>query len=225
MNRLYNKSRSTLSISVIALVTLFAACNFDSDKDYKSEERDGAVDTAQRGSDYYQQHHESNPPKDAVPQNDSFQRNTPKQNDSSVKKDSSRGSKSVSAVRPTKPAASLSVFKADSKQKDNEGVYVDTDVMPEFPGGKKAIQRFISNNIRYPQEAVADDVEGTVQVTFVLDENGRVAKAEATSDNIGYGLEQEAIRVVKQMNGWKPGKVAGKNVKTRLSLPVVFLIS
>ncbi|RYY27751.1 MAG: energy transducer TonB [Chitinophagaceae bacterium] len=225
MSTLYNKTGAVLVVSGIVLSTIFTACSFDSDKDYKSEERDGAVDTLQRGQEGYQQHHESNPPKDAVPQNDSFQRNMPNQNDSSVKKDSSRSNQPVSSVRPKKPAASLSVWDADTKQRDREGVYVDTDVVPEFPGGKKAIQRFIADNIRYPEEAVQDDVEGTVQVTFVLDENGRVAKAEATSNNIGYGLEQEAIRVVKQMSGWKPGKVAGKNVKTRLSLPVVFLIS
>jgi periplasmic protein TonB len=219
----------TIALTCTISASVLTACNFDSDRDYKSEEKDGAVDTAQRGSDYYQQHHESNPPRDAAKGNDSLSRSVPQSgNDSSVKKDSSKGVKQTSSINPRKGKATTSEWagvKTSGNEMDKEGIYVNADVLPEYPGGKKAIQKYIEENIRYPQEAVNDDVQGTVQITFAVDENGNVYKATTTGDKIGYGLEQEALRVVNKMPKWKPGKVNGKNVKTRLSLPVVFLIS
>jgi TonB family protein len=216
---------------------VLAACNFDSDRDYKSEEKDGAVDTTQRGSSYYQQHHESNPPRDAKKDSTSGSGATPaggtttprNENDSSVKKDSSGKSKQTSSASPRKGKATTTAdwasISSSDKKMDSEGIYVNTDVLPEYPGGKKAIQKYIEDNIQYPVEAVEGEVEGTVNITFAVDENGNVYKATSTGNKIGYGLEQEALRVVNKMPKWKPGKVNGKNVKTRLSLPVVFLIS
>ncbi|RZJ38294.1 MAG: energy transducer TonB [Chryseobacterium sp.] len=106
-----------------------------------------------------------------------------------------------------------------------EGVYATADVMPEYPGGKQAIQKFIDDNTEYPQNAMDDDIEGTVRVSFAIDEAGNVTKAKVTGVKAGHGLDEEALRVVKKMGKWKPGKINGKNVKVRLSLPVTFLIS
>ena len=253
MKRIY-QSASKIMILAFALSGIsVTSCNFDSDKDYRTEEKDGAVDSAQRGSREYQQHHESNPPVDAVKgdtsQSQSEQGNPsgsmpsnspvttpgardgatpPRSNDSSIKKDSSKNSKKTSSLTPRKGRVQLSEWtfnNGSKKEMDKDGIYSNTDVLPEYPGGKQAIQKYIEENINYPQAAVDDDVEGTVQVSFAIDENGNVYKATAAGKGIGYGLEQEALRVVKKMPKWKPGMVNGKKVKTRLSLPVVFLIS
>jgi periplasmic protein TonB len=229
-----NYSRNFLLAAAVIFAFSLTACNFESDRDYKSVEKDGAGDTTQRGDLEHDQHNESQPAIDASKPADSTKPHTPATgNDSSVKKDSSKTARSasgkpVSSAKPKTGRATLSDWTSASnskKEMDKDGIYINADVMPEYPGGKKAIQRYIEDNIQYPQTAVDDDVEGTVHIMFAIDENGNVYKATTTGNAIGYGLEQEALRVVKKMPKWKPGMVNGKKVKTRLSLPVVFLIS
>ena len=97
--------------------------------------------------------------------------------------------------------------------------------MPEYPGGEKALSKFVENNINYPQDAIDQDTEGTVNVSFVVDEKGKVLNPSVTGKPAGHGLDEEAVKVVKQMPAWKPGMVNGKPVKTRLALPVTFRLS
>ncbi len=88
----HRKASSLFLIAGFCVTTLFTACHFDSDKDYKPEEEDHAADSLQRGEEGFQQHHESKPPLDAVGQKDSLQQNMPGSNDSTVRRDSSRNS-------------------------------------------------------------------------------------------------------------------------------------
>ena len=91
MKTVYNSLRSSLVLVALSASVFFTACEFESDKDYKTEEKDGGGDSLERGTREYHQHTETNPPRDAVKSNDSLQNNVPVTgNDSSVKKDSSR---------------------------------------------------------------------------------------------------------------------------------------
>jgi periplasmic protein TonB len=103
---------------------------------------------------------------------------------------------------------------------DKEGYY--TNVYPSYPGGDKELANFFSKNIKYPQDAEENGVEGTVTISFTVDEKGKVAMAKTTNNKLGYGLEEEALRVFNKMPVWKPGALKGKNVKTRYTLPVRF---
>lgn len=105
---------------------------------------------------------------------------------------------------------------------DKEGFYANTEVLPAFPGGQKALENFFEKNIAYPQDATDNNVEGTVLLNFSVDEKGKVYAPKVTSKNLGYGIEPEAIRVFNKMPTWNPGKIKGKNVKTRYTLPVKF---
>jgi TonB family protein len=108
---------------------------------------------------------------------------------------------------------------------DKEGVYNNAEVMPEFPGGQDALANYVNNHIEYPQQAIDRNTTGTVKVSFVVDEKGKVTKAQlmnANGEKVGNGLDEEALRVVNTMPAWKPGKVKGKTVKTRLELPITF---
>jgi periplasmic protein TonB len=123
-------------------------------------------------------------------------------------------------------ASTASANKAASAKADKDGVYSQADVMPSYPGGEPALQQFVENNVTYPQSAMDADVEGTVQVSFVVDEKGMVTKPQVQGQtNAGSGLEQEALRVVQQMPKWTPGTIKGKPVKTRLQLPITFKLS
>lgn len=110
-------------------------------------------------------------------------------------------------------------------EKDKDGVYNKAETMPEYPGGESALSKFVESNINYPQNAVDQNTEGTVNVSFVVDEKGKVINPVATGKTAGGGLDEEAVKIVKQMPAWKPGTVKGKPVKTRLLLPVTFKLS
>jgi len=109
----------------------------------------------------------------------------------------------------------------DAIAMDKEGVYNRAEVAPSFPGGESALSKYIQDNIQYPDEAVNGERQGTVYVAFTVDENGKVTRAN-TNTKMGYGLENEAVRVVSNMPRWNPGKVNGKNVKTRFTIPITY---
>ena len=108
---------------------------------------------------------------------------------------------------------------------DKEGVYNNVEYLPSYPGGTKALQRFFDDNLQYPTAATDDGVEGTVNVNFIVDEKGKLTSPHVQGQAPGYGLETEALRVIQKMPAWTPGKLKGKNVKTRFSLPVKFQLN
>lgn len=105
---------------------------------------------------------------------------------------------------------------------DNTGVYSSAEIMPAYPGGYNKMSDYFSSNVEYPQDATDNGIEGTVEVNFAVDEAGKLSNAKVISPRIGYGLEEEALRVVNKMPTWTPGRIKGKNVKTYYTLPVRF---
>lgn len=128
-----------------------------------------------------------------------------------------KGLKGKVTAKPEMPANKDATMVADAA-----GVYPIVDIMASFPDGTKGLQNYFDKNIEYPAEAGNEGVEGTVKVTFLVDENGRLISPQVTGENLGYGLEAEALRVIKKMPAWNPAKVKGKNVKTRITLPIKF---
>lgn len=102
-----------------------------------------------------------------------------------------------------------------------EEVFLVVEEDPEFPGGLDALSKFIADNIKYPQLAKENNITGRVFVSFVVEKDGRVGQVKILRD-IGGGCGNEAVRVVKMMPKWKPGKQRGKPVRTQFNLPVNF---
>lgn len=102
------------------------------------------------------------------------------------------------------------------------GVYARAEEMPEFPGGRSALARYLTNNLRYPETARKAKIQGTVQVSFIVREDGSLKDITALGQAVGGGLEEEALRVVKSMPKWKPAKEDGKNVPLVLNIPIAF---
>ncbi|MBL7932466.1 MAG: energy transducer TonB [Bacteroidia bacterium] len=95
----------------------------------------------------------------------------------------------------------------------------------EFDGGLTALYKFIKENCRYPEEAFAAGVEGTMYVKFVVDENGKVSRLTLLNTR-GYGLDEEALRVVGMLPKFKsPAKMKGQSVKSYYQVPIKFRIS
>lgn len=102
-----------------------------------------------------------------------------------------------------------------------EEVLLFADQMPEFPGGEQALRRFIAAAVRYPLVAQENGVEGTVFLSFVIDEEGQVTQI-AVMRGVNSSLDKEAVRVVQNMPRWKPGRQAGRTVKVQYQIPIVF---
>lgn len=93
--------------------------------------------------------------------------------------------------------------------------------MPEYPGGQQAMFAFISKELKYPEEAIDNGIEGTVVISFVVERDGSIGEAKVLR-GLGGGCSEEALRVVKSMPLWKPGMQGGKVVRTSFNLPIRF---
>ena len=95
------------------------------------------------------------------------------------------------------------------------------DEQPAFPGGVEAYRAFLQKNVRYPEAAKARSLSGDVFVSFVVDEAGRLLEAEVIKGP-GYGLNEEALRLVRLMPWWTPALLAGKPVRVPATLRIRF---
>ncbi len=99
--------------------------------------------------------------------------------------------------------------------------YIRADEMPEFPDGDKALMKWVHENIRYPAAAKDSGLKGRVEVQFVVTKDGSIGKVKVVRSK-GPLLDEEAIRVVKSLPKFIPGKHRGKAVNTWYSLPIIF---
>ena len=104
---------------------------------------------------------------------------------------------------------------------DKNGVYQIVEEMPQFPGGEKGMMEFVTKNIAYPQEARDKEIEGRVFVRFVIEKDGSVSDVKVAK-GIGGGCDEEAVRVVKAMPKWIPGKQDDKPVRVSYTMPFFF---
>ena len=105
----------------------------------------------------------------------------------------------------------------------DEEIFLVVENAPEFPGGEDSLYAYIARNIKYPEAAKKEKIEGRVFVTFVVEKDGQVSSAKILRD-IGGGCGEEAIRVVKSMPKWKPGTQRGNPVRFQFNLPVSFML-
>lgn len=95
------------------------------------------------------------------------------------------------------------------------------ETQPQFPGGDDSLYNFIYSNLRYPQEAIDNGIEGRVFITFVIEKDGSITGIKILRD-IGYGCGEEAVRVLKMMPKWIPSKQRGNPVRTQYNMPINF---
>ncbi len=95
------------------------------------------------------------------------------------------------------------------------------DEMPYFPGGDDELMNFLSKNLKYPELAKRAGITGKVIIDFVIEIDGKISDIKVVK-GIGYGCDDEAVRVVKLMPKWIPAKINGKPIRFKLTLPIVF---
>lgn len=95
------------------------------------------------------------------------------------------------------------------------------DVMAEFPGGSREMQKFIVNNIVYPEEAIKNDIKGRLFLRLVIEKDGTISNIKILR-GVSKSLDDEAVRVVRLMPKWTPAKFNDVPVRTAVNLPFTF---
>jgi TonB family protein len=131
-----------------------------------------------------------------------------------VQKDNPSGKEMLNQVKAT-------VNESTSQSKDS--IYSITEVMPQFPGGDIALNKWLRKNMKYPKEATAKNIQGKVFVSFIINKEGKILNPKVTK-RVDPLLDAEALRVVKIMPNWIPAKDKGKTVSVSYALPLNFVL-
>jgi protein TonB len=111
---------------------------------------------------------------------------------------------------------------APVEEEEEEVVFVVVESMPEFPGGQQALFKYLSENVKYPVIAQENGIQGRVICQFVVNKDGSIVDVEVVRSGGDPSLDKEAVRVIKTMPKWKPGKQRGKPVRVKYTVPVNF---
>lgn len=125
----------------------------------------------------------------------------------------------TNAVNTT--ANTLSTTNMQTKQSDSK-VFVAVEVMPKFKGGESAMMEFLTMNMKYPQAAVKAKQQGRAIVGFIVRKDGTISDVQIKKSAGHAVLDEEAMRVVKSMPAWEPGKQKGKPVNVKYYVPITF---
>ena len=103
----------------------------------------------------------------------------------------------------------------------NQQVFDVVEQMPEYPGGMQALFEYLGQNLKYPEDAKEQKVEGRVIAIFVVETDGSISNVEVVKP-VFPSLDAEAVRVLSGMPKWKPGMQSGKVVRVKYTVPINF---
>ncbi len=130
--------------------------------------------------------------------------------------DFDQGTDDVTVVREIKNEVVV-----EEKKPEPEKIFTAVEENPQFPGGEKAMYEYLSKNIRYPEMAQQNNISGRVTVQFVVEKNGAIGEVKVVRGK-DPDLDKEAVRVVKSMPNFIPGKMNGQAVRVWYTLPITF---
>jgi TonB family protein len=111
-----------------------------------------------------------------------------------------------------------------AESQNGEEVFARVEQMPVFPGGEKAMMKFIHDNLKYPVSAQERGVQGIVIINFVIGKDGKISRIKVMRP-VGSGCDEEAIRVLEKMPAWTPGKQGGRDVAVSYMVPFKFVLN
>lgn len=112
----------------------------------------------------------------------------------------------------------------EEEEVEEEQIFTIVEDQPEFPGGHSAMMQYLNQNLRYPTMAREAGIQGTVFVTFVVERDGSITDVRIVR-GLGGGLDEEALRVVRNMPSWTPGRQRGQAVRVQFNLPIRFVLN
>tara|TARA_B100000214_G_scaffold151845_1_gene108721 strand:+ start:4234 stop:4887 length:654 start_codon:yes stop_codon:yes gene_type:complete len=110
------------------------------------------------------------------------------------------------------------------EEEDDEEFFMVVENMPEFPGGDLGLMKYIQKNVKYPPIAKEYNITGKVYVSFIVDKTGNVTNVKIVR-GVDKNLDAEALRVVKSLPKYKPGKQRGKPVRVMFTIPINFTLN
>lgn len=126
----------------------------------------------------------------------------------------------IAAPEASAPTVTEKALEVETKP---EAPFVTVEQQPEYPGGLDALRTFLSKNLNYPRAAASSGVSGRVYVSFVVNTDGSLTDIQVLK-GIGFGCDEEAVRVMQKMPHWRPGKQAGRTVRVKYNLPISFTL-
>ena len=111
--------------------------------------------------------------------------------------------------------------KPEPKKEEDNKVFDVVEQQPTFPGGQAALLQWLGQNIHYPAVAEEQGIQGRVVVSFVVEKDGSISSVQVVR-GVDPSLDKEAVRVVKSMPRWTPGKQNGQAVRVKYNVPVTF---
>ncbi len=113
-------------------------------------------------------------------------------------------------------------FEEEEEEDDNK-VFMVVEKMPSFPGGDAALMKYLRKNVKFPAIAQENGIQGRVYVEFVVNKDGQIVDVKILK-GVDRSLDEEAVRVVKNMPPWTPGEQRGKAVRVSYRLPINFTL-
>ena len=107
---------------------------------------------------------------------------------------------------------------------DDDYICVHYETWPEFPGGQQEMFKYIQENLIYPKLALKKQIQGRSICQFIVEKDGSISHIQVVRSSGNKSLDRAAIRVIKTMPKWTPGRLQGKIVRTTYALPVKFRI-
>ena len=128
---------------------------------------------------------------------------------------------------PTKPEKPQQTTQNTTKKEEvsaDNTIHDVAEQMPSFPGGQAAMMNYVSKSIRYPAVAEESGIQGRVIVSFVVEKDGSISGAKVVK-GLDPSLDKEALRIIRSMPRWTPGRQGGKPVRVKYSVPITFRLS
>jgi len=113
------------------------------------------------------------------------------------------------------------IIEDDPVEDVEEQFFVFVEDLPAFPGGDIARIKFLKNNIKFPVMAIEAGIQGTVYVSFIVEKDGSISHVNVAR-GIGGGCDEEAVRVIRKMPKWSPGKQRSIPVRVKINVPIKF---
>ncbi|GAB2558348.1 energy transducer TonB [Spirosoma aerophilum] len=133
------------------------------------------------------------------------------------------GTGDVDVIAAPEASAPTIAEKAVEAEPKTEAPFLAVEQQPEYPGGMEALRNFLGKNLNYPRQAASAGVAGRVYVSFVVNTDGSLTDLQVVK-GIGFGCDEEAVRVMRKMPNWRPGKQAGRAVRVKYNLPISFTL-
>jgi len=130
----------------------------------------------------------------------------------------------VANAIPEHQKATSQITESDDEEMEQETVFAIVEQMPQFIGGNKELHKYLQKNLKYPQTAKEAGIQGTIHISFIVEETGEVSNAKVVR-GIGGGCDEEALRVIESMPVWSPGLQRGKPIRVQFNMPIVFTLN